>query len=57
MLITLRREGRWLARECREGQSGPHHEKRGSRGARPLCFDPVDYRERHAVERGINDWL
>lgn len=24
--------------------------KRGSRGGRPPCFDPVDYRERHAVE-------
>lgn len=26
----------------------------GSRGVRPRRFDPVDYRERHAVERGIN---
>ncbi|WKV70060.1 transposase [Streptomyces sp. PCS3-D2] len=26
----------------------------GSRGGRPPRFDPVDYRERHAVERGIN---
>ncbi|MGW1497648.1 hypothetical protein ACWCQW_03495 [Streptomyces mirabilis] len=28
--------------------------KRGSRGGRPPKFDPVDHRERHAVECGIN---
>lgn len=28
--------------------------KQGSRGGRPPTFDPVDYRERHAVELGIN---
>ncbi|MFD5334659.1 hypothetical protein [Streptomyces hawaiiensis] len=28
--------------------------KVGSRGGRPPTFDKTDYRERHAVERGIN---
>lgn len=28
--------------------------QRGSRGGRPPKFDPVDYRERHAVECDIN---
>ncbi|MFH8624733.1 hypothetical protein ACH4A8_23075 [Streptomyces vietnamensis] len=28
--------------------------KLGSRGGRPPHFDPVDYRERHTVECGIN---
>ncbi|MFG2227715.1 IS5 family transposase [Streptomyces sp. NPDC048644] len=31
-----------------------HRKQRGSRGGRPPKFDPVDYRERHAVECGIN---
>ncbi|ALO13582.1 putative transposase [Streptomyces venezuelae] len=31
-----------------------HRKQRGSRGGRPPKFDPVDYRERHEVECGIN---
>ncbi len=31
-----------------------NRKKLGSRGGRPPGFDPVDYRERHAVECGIN---
>lgn len=30
-----------------------NRQKLGSRGGRPPHFDPVDYRERHAVECGI----
>lgn len=31
-----------------------HRQRRGSHGGRPFAFDPVRYRDRHAVECGIN---
>lgn len=31
-----------------------HRKKPGSRGRRPPKFDKIDYRDRHAVEYGIN---
>lgn len=31
-----------------------HRKRRGSRGGRPPTFDRLDYRDRHAVECGIN---
>ncbi|MCX0274950.1 transposase [Nocardia zapadnayensis] len=31
-----------------------HRRRRGSAGGRPPAFDPVLYRDRNAVERGIN---
>jgi transposase len=31
-----------------------NRKKRGSRGGRPPKFDKADYKERHAVECGIN---
>lgn len=32
----------------------PNRKKRGSQGGRPPKFDAADYKERHAVECGIN---
>ncbi|WP_222107288.1 IS5 family transposase [[Actinomadura] parvosata] len=47
---------RWRGIRCtipRKDQAA-HRRKRGSRGGRPSAFDKVDYRERHAVECGID---
>lgn len=37
-----------------KANQAPNRRRLGSRGGRPPHFDQVDYRERHAVECGIN---
>ncbi|MFJ2729021.1 transposase [Streptomyces collinus] len=37
-----------------KGDQARNRQKLGSPGGRPPYFDPVDHRERHAVECGIN---
>ncbi|MEU6633332.1 IS5 family transposase [Streptomyces parvus] len=38
----------------RQADQARNRQKLGSRGGRPPHFDPVDYRERHAADCGIN---
>ncbi|MEU9013434.1 IS5 family transposase [Streptomyces sp. NPDC048479] len=49
----LRRRGIRCTNPYKAGQAR-NRRKLGSRGGRPPRFDAVDYRERHAVECGIN---
>ncbi|WP_369201993.1 IS5 family transposase [Streptomyces sp. PU-14G] len=49
----LRRRGTRCTIPDKADQACNRH-KLGSRGGRPPYFDPADYRERHAVECGIN---
>ncbi|MFE2186785.1 IS5 family transposase [Streptomyces sp. NPDC059455] len=49
----LRRRGIRRTIPAKDDQAR-NRKNRGSRGGRPPKFDPVDYRERHAVECGIN---
>ncbi|GAB2580714.1 hypothetical protein GCM10027168_11920 [Streptomyces capparidis] len=49
----LRRRGIRCTIPDKAGQAR-NRKKRGSHGGRPPKFDAIDYRERHAVECGIN---
>ncbi|MGY1948675.1 IS5 family transposase [Nocardia asiatica] len=49
----LRRRGIKATIPVPADQAG-HRRRRGSAGGRPYAFDPVVYRDRNAVERGIN---
>lgn len=40
--------------QCEHKADSVRNPKRGSNGGRPPKFDKIDYRERHAVECGIN---
>ncbi|MFF8604186.1 hypothetical protein ACF065_34575 [Streptomyces sp. NPDC015232] len=47
----------WLEIRCTipdKADQARNRRKLGPRGGRPPRFDPLDYRERHAVECGIN---
>ncbi|GAB7040331.1 hypothetical protein JCM9533A_41810 [Catenuloplanes niger JCM 9533] len=49
----LRRRGIKACIRSKKDQDA-HRKAKGSEGGRPPGFDPVLYRQRHAVERGIN---
>ncbi len=49
----LRRRGIKATIPVPAGQAG-HRRARGSAGGRPSAFDPVIYRDRNTIERGIN---